>query len=209
MGIEVSIYTVCYQGVVLQYVHTISTVLYTTQPLMHNPPPLSLSFQFWNLILKGNYKIGKRLSLNEHQYIFPYREHDEWTYFQSQRDKITLIRNVKVCCWDQPWIRSTTPVWLYRVELLSQSQCLSLQHSNLLNSLNTRVILTEQKTRTVKAKTIISRGLLTRKTKLNKKMKYFRHGFTELRSLLLPGAILKLKISLCLNPYFHTHEARS
>lgn len=178
---------------------------------MHNPSPLSLSlsFQFWNLILKGNYKIGKRLSLNEHQYIFPYRKHDEWTYFQSQGDKITLIRNVKICCWDQPWIRSTTPVWLYRVELLSQSQCLSLQHNNLLNSLNTRVILTEQKTRTVKTKTIISRGLLTRKTKLNKKMKYFRHGFTELRSLLLPGAIFKLKISLCLNPYFHAHEARS
>lgn len=208
MGIEISIYNVCYQGVVLRYVHTISTVLYTTQPLMHNPPPsLSLSFQFWNLILKGNYKIGKRLSLNEHQYIFPYRKHDEWTYFQSQRDKITLIRNVKICCWDQPWI--STPVWLYRIELLSQSQCLSLQHNNLLNSLNTRVILTEQKTRTVKTMTMISRGLLTRKTKLNKKMKYFRHGFTELRSLLLPGAIFKLKISLCLNPYFHTHEARS
>lgn len=100
-----------------------------------------------------------------------------------------MIRNVKICCWDQPWI--TTPVWLYRVELLSQ--CLSLQHNNLLNSLNTRVILTEQKTRTVKTKTIISRGLLTRKTKLNKKMKYFRHGFTELRSLLLPGAIFKVK----------------
>lgn len=160
---------------------------------MHNPPPLSLSlsFQFWNLILKGNYKIGKRLSLNEHQYIFPYRKHDEWTYFQSQGDKITLIRNVKICCWDQPWI--STPVWLYRIELLSQSQCLSLQHNNLLNSLNTRVILTEQKTRTVKTTTMISRGLLTRKTKLNKKMKYFRHGFTELLSLLLPGAIFKVK----------------
>lgn len=156
-------------------------------------PSLSLSLSHCNIeiLLKGNYKIGKRLSLNEHQYIFPYRKHDEWTYFQSQRDKITLIRNVKICCWDQPWI--TTPVWLYRVELLSQSQCLSLQHNNLLNSLNTRVILTEQKTRTFKTKTMISRGLLTRKTKLNKKMKYFRHGFTELRSLLLPGAIFKVK----------------
>lgn len=102
-----------------------------------------------------------------------------------------MIRNVKICCWDQPWI--STPVWLYRIELLSQSQCLSLQHNNLLNSLNTRVILTEQKTRTFKTKTMISRGLLTRKTKLNKKMKYFRHGFTELRSLLLPGAIFKVK----------------
>lgn len=57
----------------------------------------------------------------------------------------------------------------------------------------TRVILTEQKTRTVKTKIMISRGLLTRKTKLNKKMKYFRHGFTELLSLLLPGAIFKVK----------------
>lgn len=109
-----------------------------------------------------------------------------------------MIRNVKICCWDQPWI--TTPVRLYRVELLSQSQCLSLQHNNLLNSLNTRVILTEQKTRTFKTKTMISRGLLTRKTKLNKKMKYFRHGFTELRSLLLPGAIFKVKNILML-PY--------
>lgn len=171
--------------------HNFHRFVYNTTT--HAYPSLSLSHCNIEILLKGNYKIGKRLSLNEHQYIFPYRKHDEWTYFQSQRDKITLIRNVKICCWDQPWIRSTTPVWLYRVELLSQSQCLSLQHNNLLNSLNTRVILTEQKTRTVKTTTMISRGLLTRKTKLNKKMKYFRHGFTELRSLLLPGAIFKVK----------------
>lgn len=61
----------------------------------------------------------------------------------------------------------------------------------------------------VKTKTMVSRALLTRKTKLNRKMKYFRHGFTELLSLLLPGAILKVKnILMCLNPYIHTH-ARS
>lgn len=77
MGIEVSIYNVCYQGVVLQYVHTIPTVLYTTQPLMHTPPSLSLSHCNIEILLKGNYKIGKRLSLIEHQYIFPYRKHDE------------------------------------------------------------------------------------------------------------------------------------
>lgn len=50
VGIEISIYNVCYQGVVLRYVHTISTVLYTTQPLMHTPPSLSLSLQYWNFI---------------------------------------------------------------------------------------------------------------------------------------------------------------